>query len=136
MSGLEAENWDVGDLVTPGSQDADITRPSQQQTTSDSASAGSDSDKGDGRQDDTLSVAPTRNPETRRYLREETVRGILALSTLLLFALTGAAAFCVVVFDLGEWEDTKDLLDVLIPVETLLLGGAVSFYYATTPSRR
>ncbi len=135
MSELEPENWDIGDLITPGSQDADTTKPSQQQTTAGSASAGSGSGGDSSTQDHTLSVGQTRDPETRRYFREETVRGILALSTLLLFALTGAAAFCVVVFELGNWENTKDLLDVLIPVETLLLGGAVSFYYATTPSR-
>lgn len=72
-------------------------------------------------------------------LSEEFARAGCGLSLILIFALTIAGAFWIL-FHLeatqaavGEqlWQHTKDLLEVLLPAETALLGAAIAFYFAT-----
>jgi hypothetical protein len=56
------------------------------------------------------------------------VRGYLALATLRLFAVTIVGGYVSANY-LGNWQNTKELLDIIMPVETLVLGGAVGFYF-------
>ncbi len=62
-----------------------------------------------------------------RLFGEDAVRALLAFATLLLFLLTIIFAFNNLSAD--SWPNAKELLQIIIPVETLLLGGAVGFYY-------
>ena len=66
-----------------------------------------------------------------RFFTEEVMRGLLAL----LFAF-----FLLIVIIWGfhnagavpqTWQQTKELLDALIPAVTALLGSAVGFYFGT-----
>ena len=83
-----------------------------------------------------LSVRPERVRESpvRRtlFLQEaarETVRALLAFGFLALLFVTVYFAMSNVGDD-SEWANTKQLLDVLLPAETALVGAAVAFYFA------
>ena len=67
------------------------------------------------------------SPQTRRVtlITEDVVRALLALSALAIFAVTLWAGFAGA--RSSNWANTKELLDIVIPVESLLLGGAVGF---------
>jgi hypothetical protein len=68
----------------------------------------------------------------RRLWAEELARISLAGSFVLIFAGTVIWA-CWASVAAGEpgWTNAKDLLSILLPAETTLLGGAVAFYFAT-----
>jgi heme A synthase len=62
-------------------------------------------------------------------LRRETARYVLALLLGLTFLGTVVLAFAGA--QTSNWANTKELLDVLIPVEAALLGSALTFYFST-----
>lgn len=78
---------------------------------------------------------PSR-PTTRGWLGTEFfllgeafVRALLAFAFVFIFAGTIWAAFrCV---GGPNWKDAKELLELLLPAETALLGGAIGFYFGT-----
>lgn len=65
---------------------------------------------------------PIANPDVARVM--------LAFSFVAIFSLTILGAF--VLFACGHpWEQVKDLINLLLPAETALLGSAVGFYFGT-----
>ena len=67
----------------------------------------------------------------------EFARHYLALILLALFAVTVGWVLYVAQFGTDEsWTGVKEALLILLPVEASLLGSALSFYFATSGSRR
>jgi hypothetical protein len=80
---------------------------------------------------DVEDLRPTSRFKERGLLleivKEEVIRAAVAL--LLLFLLTGVI---VLAFSKAKtWDETKQLLDVVLPAVTALLGSAVGFYFGT-----
>jgi len=67
------------------------------------------------------------NPEQQH----DWVRTITTCTFIGIFALTVIASFIVVIFRGSEWQNTKDLIQVLLPAETALMGSAVGFYFGS-----
>ncbi len=67
--------------------------------------------------------------EFRIKAAREVARGFLAFILAVIFGLTVYWAFRNV--GTTRWNDTKQLLDVLIPAESALLGTAVAFFFST-----
>jgi hypothetical protein len=61
--------------------------------------------------------------------REEFVRALLAGVFVVIFGATVIAAFMFV--GSAAWPNVKELLQILLPAETALLGSAVGFYFGT-----
>jgi hypothetical protein len=59
----------------------------------------------------------------------ESVRAGLAFVFAIIFFVTIMYAFLSTGTD--SWDDTKELLQILLPAETALLGSAVGFYFGT-----
>ena len=75
-------------------------------------------------------VTVTERPVGVRLFGEAFVRGSLAFVFVLIFAATIGWAF----LNLGDaalWMRTKELIELLLPAETALLGSAVGFYFGT-----
>ena len=66
--------------------------------------------------------------EFRIKLARELARGTLAFVLTAIFGLTIYLAFRNA--GTNRWNDTKQLLDVLIPAESALLGTAVAFFFS------
>ena len=76
------------------------------------------------------SAAKISELAARRIIGQELVRAGLAFVFVVLFAMTIVWAFA----NLGEsdkWVRTKELLVILLPAETALLGSAVGFYFGS-----
>jgi O-antigen/teichoic acid export membrane protein len=57
---------------------------------------------------------------------------LTVLSSLMgIFTLTVLASFVVVICFNAEWASAKDLLQLLLPAETALLGSAIGFYFGS-----
>lgn len=69
-------------------------------------------------------------PGREREAREMEIRGQLTQWTILLFAATVLLGF-VGTFFTGSWTNIKALLDVVVPVESLLIGGVVGYFFGT-----
>ncbi len=71
------------------------------------------------------------DPQTRRIvlLTENVVRSGLVVTMMLIFALTLVFGFLGAQSE--HWPNTKQLLDIVIPVKTLVLGGAAGFYFGS-----
>jgi hypothetical protein len=67
------------------------------------------------------------NPEKRRDM----IRSYIAYSFTLIFALTILAALYVVIWRNSSWPQTKELIELLLPAETALIGSAVGFYFGS-----
>jgi hypothetical protein len=61
----------------------------------------------------------------------EAMRGLLALIFTALLFVVVAMGFLATYLGSEVWSRTTDLLDVLLPVVTSLLGSAVGFYFGT-----
>jgi hypothetical protein len=61
----------------------------------------------------------------------EAMRGLLALIFTSLLFLVVVAGFIATYIGSEVWTRTTDLLDILLPVVTSLLGSAVGFYFGT-----
>lgn len=70
----------------------------------------------------------SRALEFRIKLARELARGALAFFLAIIFALT--VYFALRNTGTSRWNDTKQLLDVLIPAESALLGTAVAFFFS------
>jgi hypothetical protein len=68
-------------------------------------------------------------PVTGRLVSEEIVRASLAFAFVILLGFTVGLAFLAV--NGNHWANTKELLQLLLPAETALLGSAVGFYFGT-----
>lgn len=66
---------------------------------------------------------------SRTLVWEALVRAGLAFIFVLIFFVTVVCAFWFV--DSDNWPNIKELLQVLLPAETALLGSAVGFYFGT-----
>lgn len=71
----------------------------------------------------------TRSTELREIGRE-LVRGGLAI--LFAIILIGTIVFAFQHVGTPSWVDTKELLQLLLPAETALLGSATGFYFAAS----
>lgn len=59
-------------------------------------------------------------------------RILMLLGAFGLFGVTLIASFCVAVWGSSDsWSRVTDLLNAIIPVETLIIGAAVSYYFKT-----
>jgi len=76
-----------------------------------------------------ISASSYADPKTILKLRQDLIRSIIALTFVAIFALTIILAFMVVILFNGDWATTKDLLQLLFPAETALIGSAVGFYF-------
>jgi hypothetical protein len=65
----------------------------------------------------------------RRLLVQKAVGTGLVLAITAIFLLTTVYAFGKV--GGSEWANTKELLELLLPAETALLGAAIGFYFGT-----
>lgn len=73
---------------------------------------------------------PRTNPVN--ITAEQTVQLLLAIAfTVILAATATFACFAAVFASATGWANVKSLLELLLPVETSLLGTAVGFYFGT-----
>ncbi len=70
---------------------------------------------------------PATPPRERPWTPEDTTRGWLAGGFLLVFA--GTIVWACWSATGSHWNTAKELLQLLLPAETALLGGAVGFYF-------
>lgn len=73
-------------------------------------------------------ATPRPQYEERHLFVQELVRAGLAIAFFLLLALTVVWAF----FQVGSttaWTNAKEALQILLPVETALVGASTAFYY-------
>jgi hypothetical protein len=75
-----------------------------------------------------VSAAPVEETRSRYLAPEELVRAGLAFAFVVIFAATIGFAFTGVD---EHWASTKELVELLLPAETALLGSAVGFYFGT-----
>ncbi|MBF6560915.1 MAG: hypothetical protein IVW56_11525 [Candidatus Binataceae bacterium] len=77
-----------------------------------------------------IETVTARSKQEEHFIRfaREFARGTLAFVLAGIFAYTVYIAFSNV-GDPKKWENTKQLLDVLIPTESALLGTAVAFFF-------
>ena len=72
-------------------------------------------------------------PESRSFdlpvFAQEVVRALLAFTFVIILVLTIVFAFQNV--SGPNWTNTKELLQLLLPAETALLGSAVGFYFGS-----
>jgi hypothetical protein len=74
-------------------------------------------------------VEPHPQLQERHLWQQELVRSSLALSLTAILALTIIGAF---IGALGSnWTNVKELLQLILPAETALLGGAAGFYFGS-----
>ena len=76
-----------------------------------------------------MTGAPVESGVTGRLAVQELVRASLAFTFAGLLFVTVIFAFLST--GSGTWENTKELLQVLLPAETALLGSAVGFYFGS-----
>jgi hypothetical protein len=80
------------------------------------------------------SSPPTLSPAVyvareRTYQIDALVRSLIALILSALFGLTIVFAFLQT--DDAHWANTKELLSVLLPAQTGILGAAIGYYFGT-----
>lgn len=63
--------------------------------------------------------------------KQEAVREFTTYFFTSLFVLTALIAFYVVIWHGSEWTQTKDLIELLLPAETALIGSAIGFYFGS-----
>jgi len=68
-------------------------------------------------------------PLSRRFFLQEVVRASLAIIFSGILAITVYLSFRQTASD--SWANTKELLELLLPAETALLGTAVGFYFGS-----
>jgi hypothetical protein len=102
----------------------------------DTTDGGEESSKSDGEPElldlTSAGVEPLVLPVTEREQRlrivpDEYVRAVLVLTFTVIFFVTLIVAF--VGAYSGSWTQMKDLLHIVLPVETSLLGAAVGYYF-------
>ena len=79
-------------------------------------------------------ASPEAKPPTGKYDADkyhDWVRSITNFSFLGIFAVTIILSFCAAIWRGSDWTNVKDLLQLLLPAETALLGSAVGFYFGS-----
>ncbi len=74
-------------------------------------------------------VEPRPRYQERHLWAQELVRSGLALVLTAILALTIIGAFIGALS--SNWPNVKELLQLILPAETALLGGAVGFYFGS-----
>ena len=67
----------------------------------------------------------------KRVLPPNLMRGILAIAFVIIFLGVLIGAFYSLYKFGGKWEDAKDLIEILLPAVTALLGSVVGFYFGS-----
>ncbi|HEY4037151.1 MAG TPA: hypothetical protein VGL94_24610 [Ktedonobacteraceae bacterium] len=78
------------------------------------------------------------NPPTQVYDPEQqhdVVRTIITCSFILIFSLTILGSFVVVIWFNSNWASTKELVQLLLPAETALMGSAIGFYFGSQKAK-
>ena len=70
------------------------------------------------------------DPEERR----DSVRAFTTGSLLVIFGLTLLFSFIIVIFYASAWTNTKELIQIMLPAETALIGSVIGFYFSTKSS--
>lgn len=68
------------------------------------------------------------------YLLEkgrDVVRMLTTFGLIFIFIVTVLVSFYSVIWHDSQWKDTKDLIEIMLPAETALIGSVVGFYFAT-----
>ena len=81
-----------------------------------------------------VQLPPTAVPRPPQLSRiepsvEDTARRNLAYFFIFIFAFTIAFACLAVLINHNTWPDIKELLPIIMPAETALLGSATGFYF-------
>ena len=76
---------------------------------------------------------PVKLYDSRKF--HDMVRSVTNYSFIGIFALTVVASLYVVIWRGSDWTNEKDLLQLLLPAETALLGSAVGFYFGSQVNR-
>lgn len=74
------------------------------------------------------------NPPTQTYNPEQqhdVVRTIITCSFIFIFGLTILASFAIVIWFNSNWASAKELVQLLLPAETALMGSAIGFYFGS-----
>ena len=74
------------------------------------------------------------NPPTQNYNPEQQhdiVRTIVTCSFILIFFLTVIASFVIIMWFSSNWVSAKELIQLLLPAETALMGSAIGFYFGS-----
>jgi hypothetical protein len=74
-------------------------------------------------------VQPHPRLQERHLWAQELVRSSLALALTAILGLTIIGAFVGALS--SNWPNVKELLQLILPAETALLGGAVGFYFGS-----
>lgn len=83
-----------------------------------------------------ISAGESRLITTRFQLRQEVARQAIAVGLVIIFAVTIIWVLYAATIDRPEtWVNTKEALQILLPVEASLLGSAVGYYFATSSDR-
>lgn len=59
------------------------------------------------------------------------MRGYLAIAVLAIFAITILLSFYALLKGPGQWANAKQLLEVVLPIETGILGTALGYYFGS-----
>ncbi len=82
-----------------------------------------------GTVEDTSTARPAERRVDRLTLRQEGMRGAIALSLLALLGIALVWALSTA----STWPEMRELLEIWLPALTGLLGSAVGFYFGTRP---
>lgn len=76
-------------------------------------------------------ASPAAHPRLEPPDPRDWVRAVTNFSFLGIFAVTIILSFCAAIWRGSDWTNVKDLLQLLLPAETALLGSAVGFYFGS-----
>ena len=62
------------------------------------------------------------------------VRTIITCSFIAIFALTILASLAIVTWVGSAWTNAKELMQLVLPAETALMGSAIGFYFGSQKS--
>jgi len=77
------------------------------------------------------------NPPVQAYdpdQQHDVVRTIITCSFIAIFALTILASLAIVTWSGSVWTNAKELLQLVLPAETALMGSAIGFYFGSQKS--
>jgi hypothetical protein len=85
---------------------------------------------------ETLEVSDVAPPPTERPVDVNRVRRTLAYSSVGLFAMTLVFGFVSALVGEAAWERAKMLIQIAVPIETLLIGATAGHYFPGVPTIR
>lgn len=83
-----------------------------------------------------ISTVPTNRVEAEIdvIIRQDKTRTRLSYGLIIIFATTVLGAGFAAILGEDSWENIKEFLQLILPVETALLGGIAGFYFSTQQS--